>query len=122
VSGTRSAKKYDWHVPLKNGNNHDVVKVSVRLEALRSSVKLVELEDEEKKLRKVENLVESKLDEYLDLQKKRKCPTCDRPVNVGDFRGIVKKKELELEKASKAAEKASTELKEARALQKRQAK
>jgi exonuclease SbcC len=75
-----------------------------------------DLEDQKKKLGKTENKIESKLDDYEKIEKDKKCPTCDRPAQAKDFHALVKKKQEELRKATKAVKDCEEELKAARAL------
>jgi exonuclease SbcC len=75
-----------------------------------------DLEDQKKKLGKTESKIESKLDDYEKIEKDKKCPTCDRPAQAKDFHALVKKKQEELRKASKAVKDCEDETKRVRAL------
>jgi exonuclease SbcC len=74
------------------------------------------LEEEQKKLRRVESRIDDKLDDYARIEKDKKCPTCDRPADAKDFHALVKKKQDEMHKASKAVKNCENKLKQMRKL------
>ncbi len=78
--------------------------------------RIEDLQTQEKKLGKAENRISDKLEDYEKIEKDKKCPTCDRPATGKDFHALVKKKQEELRKASKALKDCEDETKRARGL------
>jgi len=83
-------------------------------EQLENSIE--ELVKQERKLRGIENKIEAKLEDYAKIEKDKKCPTCDRPVDAKAFHALVIKKQKEKQKAAKAVESCVNKLEQAHKL------
>lgn len=73
---------------------------------------LNKLREKEKKLRKVETAIETKIEDYRSVEKNKICPTCDRPADPKEFEEKIKLKILEKEKASKDVNECQNKVKE----------